>query len=245
MKKRSHQNTCCIFLLFALKASAFCTSRVLPSCAPPSVVGSSPPRRQVSPPATKLELRVGWPIPLFGRSKQGETDEKIDGKKSRHQKKGENAQQVRPAQKQDLPALKAIIDETDLFPSDMLDGMTDGFFNNNAKEVWLACLRGGDSAPAGLVYAKPEQMTDGTWNALLLAVRPDHQRSGVGRELMTHLEGVLKGHGHRLLLVETSGNQEYAGTRAFYERIGYAEEGRIRDFYQAGEDKVIYRKQIL
>lgn len=62
---------------------------------------------------------------------------------------------------------------------------------------------------------------------------------------MAHLEGVLSGKGHRLLLVETSGNQEYAGTRAFYERIGYGEEGRIRDFYQAGEDKVIYRKQLL
>lgn len=155
---------------------------------------------------------------------------------------GENAR-VRPVEKQDLPALKAIIDETDLFPSDMLDGMADGYLNNGAEEVWLACL-GGGGAPAGLVYARPEEMTEGTWNALLLAVLPDSQRSGIGRELMTHLEGILKGKEHRILLVETSGNQEYAGTRAFYERIGYEEEGRIRDFYQAGEHKVIYRKQL-
>eukprot|EP00752_Nemacystus_decipiens_P005520 g4993.t1 len=156
----------------------------------------------------------------------------------------ESAQQVRPVQKQDLPALKSIIDEADLFPSDMLDGMTDGYFKNNAEEVWLACPRGDGGAPAGLLYAKPEQMTEGTWNALLLAVHPDHRRSGIGRELMAHLEGMLRAQGHRLLLVETSGNEEYAGTRAFYERVGYEEEGRIRDFYQAGEDKVIYRKQL-
>lgn len=240
--KRFYQNTCA-FLLVAFQASALCTSRTLPSSAPSSssVVCSSTSQQQVSPPTTKTKLHVGRPNPLFGRSKQGETDEKNDGQ-YHHQKMGENAR-VRPVQKQDLPALKSIIDETDLFPSDMLDGMTDGYFNNDAEELWFACMRG-DGAPAGLVYAKPEQLTEGTWNALLLAVRPDHQRSGVGRELMTHLEGVLKGHGHRLLLVETSGNDEYAGTRAFYQRVGYEEEGRVRDFYRAGEDKVIYRKQL-
>lgn len=232
--KRFYQNTCA-FLLVAFQASAFRTIRTLPS----SVVGSSTSQQQVSPPTTKTKLHVGWPHPLFGRSKQGETDEN-DGQY--RQKMAENTQ-VRPVQKQDLPALKSIIDETDLFPSDMLDGMTDGYFNDDADEVWFACLRG-DGNPAGLVYAKLEQLTEGTWNALLLAVRPDHQRSGVGRKLMTHLEGFLKGHGHRLLLVETSGNDEYSGTRAFYQHIGYEEEGRVRDFYQAGEDKVIYRKQL-
>lgn len=155
---------------------------------------------------------------------------------------GENLQ-VRPVQKQDLPALKSIIDGTDLFPSDMLDDMTDGYLSKNEEDVWLTCLQG-DGTPAGVVYAKPEQLTEGTWNALLLAVSPDRQRSGFGRELMTHLEGTLKERGHRLLLVETSGNEEYAGTRAFYERIGYEKEGFIRDFYQAGEDKIIYRKQL-
>lgn len=241
--KRFCQNTCA-FLLVAFQASALCTSRTLPSSAPSHyVVGSSTsqPQEVSPPPAAKTKLHVGWPNPLFGRSKQGEADEKNGGQKF-HQKMGENTQ-VRPVQQQDLPALKSIIDETDLFPSDLLDGMLDGYFNRDAEEVWFACLRR-DGTPAGVVYVKPEQLTEGTWNALLLAVRPDHQRSGVGRELMTHLESILKGRGHRLLLVETSGNDEYAGTRAFYQRIGYEEEARVRDFYQAGEDKVIYRKQL-
>ncbi|CBN74722.1 conserved unknown protein [Ectocarpus siliculosus] len=151
---------------------------------------------------------------------------------------------IRPIRKEDLPALKSIIDGTDLFPSAMLDEMTDGFLNNDAEDIWLARL-GGDGTPVGLVYAKPELMTEGTWNALLLAVCPDVQRSGFGRELMAGLESMLKGRGHRLLIVETSGNEDYAGARSLYEGVGFEEEGRIRGFYQPGEDKVIYRKQIL
>lgn len=78
----------------------------------------------------------------------------------------------------------------------MLDGMTDGCFNNNnAKAVCLGCLQG-NGTPAGLVYAKLEQLTEGTCNALLLAARPDHRRSGdVGCELITCFSWVVLRHG--------------------------------------------------
>ncbi|CAM9648100.1 unnamed protein product [Ectocarpus fasciculatus] len=227
-------------LLVALRASAYCTCRTLPS----SGVGSSrSQQQQCSPPIAKTELRAGRSNPPFGRSKQGETAGGGGESSPHHKNMGENPH-VRPIRKQDLPALKSIIDGSDLFPSEMLDDMTDGFLNKDAEEVWLARL-GGDGTPAGLVYAKPEMMTEGTWNALLLAVRPDVQRSGFGRELMASLESMLKGRGHRLLVVETAGSEDYAGARSFYESVGFEEEGRIRDFYQPGEDKVIYRKQLL
>ena len=61
---------------------------------------------------------------------------------------------------------------------------------------------------------------------------------------MTHLEEVLKKQGGRILLVETSGSDEYEGARAFYERIGFEREGCIRDYYQESEDKIIYRKRL-
>ncbi len=35
---------------------------------------------------------------------------------------------------------------------------------------------------------------------------------------------------------------EFERTRAFYRSLGYEEEARIRSFYQAGEDKIVYRK---
>ncbi|CAN0589115.1 unnamed protein product [Ectocarpus sp. 12 AP-2014] len=48
----------------------------------------------------------------------------------------------------------------------------------------------------------------------------------------------------RVLLVETSGNAGFARTRAFYAQAGYEEEARIREFYAAGEDKIIFRKAL-
>jgi len=48
----------------------------------------------------------------------------------------------------------------------------------------------------------------------------------------------------RLVVVETAGRAEYAPTRAFYERRGYAAVARIPDFYAPGDDQVVYTKAI-
>ena len=62
--------------------------------------------------------------------------------------------------------------------------------------------------------------------------------------MMAFVENTLAMRGERVLLVETSALPEFERTRAFYRRIGYTEEARIRDFYKAGEDKVIFRKAL-
>jgi ribosomal protein S18 acetylase RimI-like enzyme len=62
--------------------------------------------------------------------------------------------------------------------------------------------------------------------------------------LLRHVEQALAARGERLLLVETSGSPGFERTRAFYRKRGYEEEARIRDFYRAGEDKVVFRKAL-
>lgn len=61
---------------------------------------------------------------------------------------------------------------------------------------------------------------------------------------MQHVEGVLRRGGERLLLVETSATATFDGTRAFYRRLGYAEEARVRDYYAEGDDMVLFRKAL-
>ena len=46
----------------------------------------------------------------------------------------------------------------------------------------------------------------------------------------------------RLIVVETAGRPEYAGTRAFYEARGYRRVATIPDFYAPGDDQVVYVK---
>ena len=41
----------------------------------------------------------------------------------------------------------------------------------------------------------------------------------------------------RLIVVETAGRADYAGTRAFYEARGYRAVATIPDFYDPGDDR--------
>ena len=98
--------------------------------------------------------------------------------------------------------------------------------------------------PVAVAYYAPERMTNGTWNLYLIAVHPDRRGEGRGAHLLRYVEQALTARNERLLLVETSGLPSFERTRAFYRKCGYAEEARIRDFYNAGEDKIIYRRAL-
>lgn len=149
---------------------------------------------------------------------------------------------IRPVLPEDLPALKAIIDANGLFPSDMLDDMLSDYFNNkNTSDFWFTYQ---DNKPVAIAYCAPERMTEGTWNLYLIAVHPDYQGKGFGTSMLHYIEQLLAARGERILLVETSGLENFERTRSFYRQCGYEEEARIREFYQAGEDKIIFRKSL-
>ena len=149
---------------------------------------------------------------------------------------------IRPIPRDALPAIGRVLDATGLFPSDMLDEMIAGYLAGGSAEIWFACMVGDE--PVAFGYCVPERMTEGTFNLLAIAVAPDRQRSGVGTAMLKHLEDRLAKGGGRILIVETSGLADYADTRAFYAASGYSEEARIRDFYAAGEDKIVFRKAL-
>lgn len=149
---------------------------------------------------------------------------------------------IRPITPDDLPALKTVIDANELFPSDMLDEMISDYFSNeDSNEYWFTY---DDGKPVAIAYCAPEKMTEGTWNLYLIAVHPDYQGLGRGTSMLHHIEQRLAGRGERVLLVETSGLESFDRTREFYRKCGYEKEAQIREFYQAGEDKIIFRKSL-
>ncbi len=66
----------------------------------------------------------------------------------------------------------------------------------------------------------------------------------MGASLMHYIEQTLAERGARVLLVETSGLPDFALTRAFYPKLGYDEEARIRESYKAGDDKIVFCKPL-
>ena len=110
------------------------------------------------------------------------------------------------------------------------------------EEIWLTCEQEGEAI--GFCFAVPEQLAEGTWNMRAIAVLPSVQRGGAGRLMVATLEEKLRAAGHRVLIADTSGTAEFELTRRFYQKNGYHEEARIRDFWAAGDDKVIYWKAL-
>lgn len=153
------------------------------------------------------------------------------------------ATNIRAVRQDDVAALKIIIDATELFPSQLLDGMLAGWLGGQRLDQRWQTYDAG-SGPRAVAYSAPEPMTDGTSNLLLIAVHPEQQGHGIGQALMRDVEVTLAAHGQRVLLVETSGLPEFERTRDFYRRFGYTQEARIRDYYAAGVDKIVYWKAL-
>ena len=85
--------------------------------------------------------------------------------------------------------------------------------------------------------------TDRTWDLYWIAVDPSAQGTGSGTTLLSEVERRLSGLHARMLVVETSSRPDYAATRAFYMKRGYGEAARVRDFYAASDDRVIFTKR--
>lgn len=142
----------------------------------------------------------------------------------------------------DIPALQSVLATTGLFPAAMLPDMLAPALSGATSDIWLS--HHVDGAAIGFCYTRAEEMTEGVWNMVALAVHPSHQGKGTGAALVAATEQRLRDIGARLLIVDTSGTEAFEATRRFYRHNGYEEEGRIRDFWAAGDDKVIFRKPL-
>jgi ribosomal protein S18 acetylase RimI-like enzyme len=96
----------------------------------------------------------------------------------------------------------------------------------------------------GYVCYGPTPMTRGTFDLYWIATHRDARGRGVARKLVDAMEAELRATGARVIRVETSQLDAYGAARAFYDRLGYVEAGRIRDFYRPGDDLLIYTKAL-
>lgn len=149
---------------------------------------------------------------------------------------------IRPAERQDIPAIKSVAENAELFPPEMLEDMISAYLDRSSNDVWFVALAG--DRLVGFGFCEPERMTSGTWNLLAIGVLDDWRGRGVGAAMMRQLEDRLRATGERILIVETLGTPAFERTRSFYRTNGYVEEARIREFYEPGGDKVVYWKHL-
>ena len=153
---------------------------------------------------------------------------------------------IRSTRPDDISALIALAVAAEMFPADdtsVLDTMFADYFGREFNNGDV-CVTDDDGGPVAIAYFSPAAATDRVWYLVMIGVHPDFQGQGRGTLLLQNVENALRSRKQRLLLVETSGLPSYERTRAFYFKCGYEEEARIRDYYEAGEDMVVFRKAL-
>lgn len=75
-----------------------------------------------------------------------------------------------------------------------------------------------------------------------IATHRDYMNRGIGKYLLQETEKAIFRAGGQGIYVETSSKEQYAPTRAFYEKNQYLLKGRFEDFYAPKDDKLVYVK---
>jgi ribosomal protein S18 acetylase RimI-like enzyme len=105
-----------------------------------------------------------------------------------------------------------------------------------------------DSGPnrtvQGFVVYGPTPKTEGVYDLYWIAVDPKRQGQGIGQLLLKFVENEVRRLQGRMLLIETRSRASYAPTIRFYQRSGYAEVTRIKDFYRIEDDKIVFCKRL-
>ncbi|ODS42683.1 MAG: hypothetical protein MSIBF_05115 [Candidatus Altiarchaeales archaeon IMC4] len=104
-----------------------------------------------------------------------------------------------------------------------------------------AYLSGGDIAgflSFGLGLGKK------TYEIYWVCVSPKFQGRGVASELLRFAEGYIREKGGRRIFIETSSRQEYSPARQFYKKRGYESSAVVKDYFDEGDDKVVYSKKM-
>lgn len=151
------------------------------------------------------------------------------------------------AKRGDGPAIMAVSAAVGIFTTKEL---------NCIESLWaLYEAQGEESGYTFLVYREnqgvagyacfgPHPLTNGVFDLYWIAVDPRMQGRGIGHALLQCVEREVRMRGGRMVLVETSGLPAYASARRLYESCGYRYEGVVHDFYDIGDDLILFAKEV-
>lgn len=99
-----------------------------------------------------------------------------------------------------------------------------------------------DGRTAAYACYGPDDFRPRKFHLYWIAAHEDFRRHGLGSLLIRAAEQEAKTAGAEIVAVETSSREQYAPSRAFYEKHGYVNTEVRRDHYGPGDHMLIYVK---
>ncbi len=95
---------------------------------------------------------------------------------------------------------------------------------------------------AGYSCFGPIPGSEHSFDLYWIAVENGLRRRGIGKDLLSRSEDVVRRAGGKRMYVDTSSRPQYESTVAFYVGCGYRKEAFLEDFYAPGDGKIILVK---
>jgi len=150
--------------------------------------------------------------------------------------------------REDSEAVLSLVEKTGMFtPAELsvASELIDIYLNNPQQQDYdLVVVENAAGQVVGYMAYGATPLTEGAYDLYWMAIEPGQQGRGYGKELVRWLEKKVTDSGGRLILIETSSQSKYEGTRRFYLGLDYREVSRIRDFYRPGDDRISYAKYL-
>jgi ribosomal protein S18 acetylase RimI-like enzyme len=155
---------------------------------------------------------------------------------------------VRPMLAADKPPVMVLLQRTGFFNEEEIgvaEELIDIYLQDEKQDDYqVVVIENELQEPVGYLCYGPTPLTTGTFDLYWIAISPDYQGRGLGKQLVKWLENKLEEKHGRLILIETSSQEKYQATRQFYLNMHYQECVRIADFYKPGDDRIIYVKYL-
>jgi ribosomal protein S18 acetylase RimI-like enzyme len=156
---------------------------------------------------------------------------------------------IRKLIKEDRDLIKQLLIDTKNFNDEEINialELIDIYLDDEKQDDYTiySYVNDDDGKAEGYICYGKRPMTDSTYDLYWIAVDPAIHGKGIGSRLIEFMEDDLKKNNARLVLIETSGLENYSGERKFYEKNGYKVQTIIEGFYRKGDDLYIYHKYI-
>jgi ribosomal protein S18 acetylase RimI-like enzyme len=147
----------------------------------------------------------------------------------------------------DTPELLTVCESTGLFSGEDLPTLQllfDDYHVTKSQQGHQALVFEEEEELVAVAYFTPKELTDRTWELLMIMVHSSRQTKGIGSRMIEACQEQISSIGGRLLLIETSSTDDFEPIWRFYRKHGFRDVATVPDYYADSIGKVTFLKRL-